>query len=83
MSESGRGGIESSHEIWDVIDQVCDRFEAAWKSDQAPAIQESLEVQLPDGAGSEARRALLVELVKLDIRYRWQHASDGFLAHIR
>ena len=60
------------------IDAICDRFEAAWKAGQEPKIEDHL---LPQ-ADAAARRQLLVELVKLDLGYRWQRASDRDAATI-
>jgi WD40 repeat protein/serine/threonine protein kinase len=47
------------------IDQICDRFEAAWKTDQPPRIEDYL------AETAEAQRsALLRELLPLEIAYR-------------
>jgi serine/threonine protein kinase len=47
------------------IDEVCDRFEAAWRAGQWPRIEDSLgEAQWPE------RPALLGELLVLDLAYR-------------
>jgi len=55
------------------IDVVCERFEDAWQSDSPPRIEEYLEgASLPE---PEAARELLVELVALDLEYRWRRAS--------
>jgi serine/threonine protein kinase/WD40 repeat protein len=50
------------------IDQVADRFEAAWKSSTAPKIADFLEA-----ATGERRRRLLHELVKMDMEWRWRN----------
>jgi len=47
------------------IDQICDGFEAAWKSERRPRLETFLD---PD-AGLP-RRPLLHELVLLDVEYR-------------
>ena len=60
------------------IDAICDRFEAAWKVGERPRIEDYF---LPQ-ADTLAQRQLLVELVKLDLGYRWQRASDRDAATI-
>jgi hypothetical protein len=47
------------------IDQICDRFEAAWKAGQRPELQEYLGT-----AGDAVRPALLRQLLVLDWDYR-------------
>jgi serine/threonine protein kinase len=49
------------------IDQVCDRFEAAWKAGQRPRIEDYLST-----AEEPARSILIRELIELDITYRRQ-----------
>lgn len=56
----------------DWIDGLCDRYEAAWKSGHVPMIGEWL-VQAGQLSAAE-RRKLLVELVAVDLPYRWGHA---------
>src|SRR5262245_31144414 len=47
------------------LDQVCDRFEVAWRAGQRPRIEDFLgEITEP------ARPALLTELLRLDAAYR-------------
>jgi serine/threonine-protein kinase len=53
---------------WDFevqIDEVCDRFEAAWKAGQRPRIEDYVEE-----SPAPARAALLREIIPLDIEYR-------------
>jgi WD40 repeat protein/serine/threonine protein kinase len=52
-----------------VLDRVCDAFEAAWLAGTPPAIGEYL-----GGVAPEDRSALLQELILLDIHYR-RHAG--------
>jgi WD40 repeat protein len=54
-----------------VVDQVCNRFEAAWKAGGRPRI----EAFLGDTPGPE-RAALLGELVPLDVYYRRARGED-------
>ena len=51
------------------MDIVCARFEASWRNDEKPRIEDYLSL-----APVETRHELLVELVKLDLHYRWQRA---------
>lgn len=59
----------------DWIDGLCDRYEAAWKSGQVPTIGEWL-AQAGQLSAAE-RRKLLVELVAVDLPYRWGHARHS------
>jgi WD40 repeat protein len=52
-------------ELAEWVDQVCDRFEAAWKAGRRSRIEEYLE-----GVPEKERTALLHELVPLDVHYR-------------
>ena len=53
------------------VDEICDRFEAAWKSGSAPRIEDYLE-QLP----GETDGSMLLALVKLDVEYRAQNGES-------
>jgi len=57
------------------IDEICDRFEAAWKAGRPPLIDHCLHDSLPD-ADPDVRRQLLVELVMIDLEYRWRRAAQ-------
>src|SRR5262249_25240710 len=50
------------------IDDVADRFEAAWKQGPPPRLGDFLGAETGD-----RRRALLEELLKIDLAYRWQN----------
>ena len=52
------------------IDAICDRFEAAWKSGSAPALEDFLR-DLPGDIDNK----LLLELLKLDLEYRSQQGE--------
>jgi WD40 repeat protein len=56
------------------LDQVCDAFEAAWKSGALPRIEDFL-----DGWDGPGRSALVRELVLLDVHYR-RRQGDGPVA---
>jgi serine/threonine-protein kinase len=57
--------------VTEQIDEVADRFEAAWKSGNAPLIEAYLEEGHP-----EARMALLVELIRIDAAVRSRRGED-------
>ena len=58
------------HERW--FDEACDRFEAAWKARHEPRIEEYLDQHTT--VEPAQLRALLFELVLIDIEYRWSGA---------
>jgi serine/threonine protein kinase len=58
------------------IDLVCDRFEAAWQSGQPPRIEDYLVMGTP-AEGSPFARQLLIELVAIDLQYRWLPPACG------
>src|SRR5882757_9932460 len=54
-------------------DELLEQFEQAWQQGQPPALADFL----PSKAGKRpaddaARRSLLMELVKIDLEYRWR-----------
>jgi len=55
------------------IDTVADRFEAAWRAGEEPAIDEFAEVAATDEPVS-TQRELLAELVGIDLEWRWRDA---------
>jgi WD40 repeat protein/serine/threonine protein kinase len=61
QSESGR----LSPELARVLEQACDRFEAAWQAGPEPRLEDYLSAVPP-----ALRPALLRELILLDIHYR-------------
>ena len=52
------------------IDQVCNQFEHAWRSNPPPRIEAFL-----DDAAEPERSALLRELILLDVHYRRRHGE--------
>ncbi len=52
------------------IDQICDRFDAAWRSGKQPDISQYANELGSDPSEIEIRRRLLVELISVDIEYR-------------
>ena len=65
------GGAEGEASRIDVVDEICDQFEQAWRSGQPPQLSKYLD-HMPETADPEVRRDLLVELVMIDLECRWQ-----------
>jgi WD40 repeat protein/serine/threonine protein kinase len=64
-SPQSSGGPDLSETLMRRADQECDRFEAAWKAEERPRIEDHLAA-VPE----PERPALLAELVLLEIDYR-------------
>src|SRR5688572_19177593 len=58
----------SIHSDWLRIEAVLDRFEEAWQAQQEPCIADYLSAPVD-------RPTLLLELVKIDLEYRWKTGS--------
>src|SRR5262245_64127221 len=56
-----------STSLLEWVDEVADRFEAAWKQGPAPRLADFL-----GGAAGPSRPALFRELIKIDLEYRWR-----------
>ena len=59
-----------------LIDQVCARFEAAWKTGNRPRIED----YLPSGPSAKEKplgRDLLVQLIRIDLEHRWDQAAES------
>src|SRR5689334_7870768 len=54
-----------------AIEEILDRFHAAWRTGSAPRLADYLPSALP---GDSARPALLGELVRIDLEFRWRLA---------
>ena len=66
MSEASSSATDSfSVEVLRRVDEVCRRFEEAWKRDQPPRLEDFLV----EAKGSE-RTLLLGELLRLELHYR-------------
>src|SRR5262245_38855815 len=52
----------------DELEQVLDRFDLAWQGGTPPALDQFLS----KNSNASARRQLLIELIKIDLDYRWQ-----------
>lgn len=59
----------------DQMDMICDRFEAAWQAGQIPRIEDYLGEAA--AGSSPAARKLAVELIKIDLGWRWRRANEG------
>ena len=67
------------------LDELCDRFEEAWQSGQAPEVSQFLASQAEQWQQwtPATRRQLLEDLIRLDLIYRWQlHEDPGQTAAI-
>ena len=67
--DTGNGG-SFARSIAALIDRACDRFEAVWKSGQQPRIEEYLSELA--GESPPHVRQLLIELVMVDMEWRWR-----------
>jgi WD40 repeat protein/predicted Ser/Thr protein kinase len=56
----------SSNEVWQ-IQQICDEFEEAWKAGQHPKLESFLRL-----AKGRLQEVLLLQLVPLELEYRWR-----------
>ncbi len=63
---SGLGG-DDAQQMWDVLSDRLEAFVKAWEEETAPAIERFLPADPP-----ELRAMALVELVKVDLEYRWR-----------
>jgi hypothetical protein len=71
MPQKIAGSRHADSASWNAIEVASNQFEAAWKSGKPPEISEYL--QADQAAASPAvRRNLLVELVMIDLEYRWR-----------
>ena len=61
---------------WQDREKLLDQFDRAWQSGTPPRIEDFLPA---DGAGREARRELLEELIAVDLQYRWRSQPGGRL----
>ncbi len=66
-AEIDRPAPSAPPSVKDWIDQVADQFDSAWQCEPRPDIASFL-----GRAEGEGRRALLGELVKIDLEYRWK-----------
>src|SRR5262249_50035259 len=65
VARGGRAVTAPSRPLFERIDEICDRFEAAWKAGQQPRVEDYLDAEI----GPE-REALLRELLRVDAHYR-------------
>lgn len=68
MSDTSTGFSELPEDTMLLVNQLCNRFEAAWQSDQQPLSESFL-----DGLDPPTRLAALQELLPLEIAYRRLH----------
>ncbi len=63
-------------------EKTLDRFEAAWQRGEPPEIAEYVSFAAVWSTEPDARRNLAVELVMIDLWYRWRQASRGRVAMV-
>src|SRR5438105_3074970 len=64
MPAPNEGPRDLATEQWDRLEGAIKRFEEAWQHGRRPALAEYLP------AAADERRALLVELIHIDLEYR-------------
>lgn len=77
-STEGSRGSNLPPPLQQQLDQACDRFEAAWRSDRPPDLATWLH-----GAAEPLRSRLLEELLRLDLAYRRQRGEEPVLDEYR
>ena len=65
--QAGDSGANNQAKLLLDLDQICDRFEAAWCAGQNPLIEDTIQ-----GVNEPLRSQLLRELVALEVAYRRQ-----------
>jgi serine/threonine-protein kinase len=60
----------------DVLEELLDRFESAWRGGSPPLIEEYLSAAEPV-SDPAVRVSLVEELVKVDLEYRWRQAGGS------
>src|SRR6056297_939541 len=80
---SASSSIDDADSVWTVVEAKLDRFCGEWEN--APPIPQlhPLVDDLP--AGSGVRRLVLIDLIKVDLEYRWKvtewaRCMDDYLA---
>jgi WD40 repeat protein/serine/threonine protein kinase len=73
---SDKFGIRAGAALAEWVDQVADRFDAAWQSGPPPRIA----AFLGDATGVQ-RSTLLAELVQIDLEYRWRAGTKAKIEH--
>lgn len=69
VDTTARSGLQGddAQQIWDVLSDRLESFIKAWEEETAPAIEKFLPAEPP-----ELRAMALVEMVKVDLEYRWR-----------
>jgi serine/threonine protein kinase/formylglycine-generating enzyme required for sulfatase activity len=79
MNDADAGHIATTHAnaAGDRISQVREQFEQAWQAGTVPSIDGFLAINADGGLEVNAsRRALLIELVKVDLEQRWRRSGN-------
>ena len=64
--------LDEATEVWSQLDSIADRFDADWRERETPP---PLAEYLP-AEPAELRRITLVELIKIDLEYRWKQLGQ-------
>lgn len=72
VSPTGQSRAES---IDGDIGTLADRFDAAWLAGEQPSIEDYV-AKLASEKDTETSRQVLIELVLIDLEYRWRRASE-------
>lgn len=67
-----------TEQVWQEVDEFIEAFELAWTADAVPEIKEFL----PDTDHPQFRKTLL-ELVRVDLEFRWKHGCAKSLEEYR
>src|SRR5260370_6575418 len=79
MNDADAGHIAPTLQnvAWDRISQLRDQFEQIWQAGTVPSIDDFLAINAIDGLEVDStRRALLIELVKVDLEQRWRRSGN-------
>ena len=75
MSEDSTEKVEASGSLDDPVESTIDCFETEWRDGKTPNIGEFLS--MPTALSAVAAQQLLVELVLVDLEYRWRAREDA------
>ena len=74
MSSTSSGiPLDQAGQTWDVVAEVAERFLAAWEANGEPP---TLKDYVP-ASPQTLRRLVQVELIKIDLEFRWVHRKVG------
>lgn len=59
-----------------LLDALCDRFEESWRTGDPPSIGQFMDELPPPLQSDPSRHQMLMELVLVDMEYRWKSGAD-------